>query len=94
MSVSRFIGLALLIGLAAPVLAQPNEELPIPQPTDGERLFGLDFEFAGSGHRILHFEARPLQNYANRFPTLLQHAPADPAAASLRQLAIPCVSGR
>ncbi|MGE0710454.1 MAG: hypothetical protein AB7N76_09940 [Planctomycetota bacterium] len=49
------VPLLLLAALTTPALAQPTSE-------DG-RLFGMEFEFAGSGNRITNFDEMPFENY-------------------------------
>ena len=74
----RLASLALLLA-CTPVFAQPTPEQPIPPPGDGERLFGMEFEFAGNGNRVLHFEEMPFENYEKLMRVIVEHNGGNPA---------------
>ncbi len=75
----RLSTLAMLLLACTPALAQPTPEAPLPPPGNGERLFGMEFEFAGSGNRILHFEEMPFENYEKLMRVVVEHNGGNPA---------------
>jgi DNA uptake protein ComE-like DNA-binding protein len=74
----RLSTLAMLILACTPALAQPTPEAPLPEAGNGERLFGMEFEFAGSGNRILHFEEMPFENFEKLMRVVVEHQGGNP----------------
>ncbi|RMG07446.1 MAG: hypothetical protein D6731_23750, partial [Planctomycetota bacterium] len=74
----RLHALFVLVALGlGPAWAQPTEA-PLPPPGDGERLFGFEFEFAGRGNRIVHFEDMPWENYRDLMRVVVEHYGGNP----------------
>ncbi|HBP18683.1 MAG TPA: hypothetical protein DEA08_12965 [Planctomycetes bacterium] len=74
------ISLALMLALAAggTALAQPGPG-DAPPPSNEGRLFGMEFEFAGRGNRIVDFREMPWENYEKLMREVVRAQGGDPS---------------
>ena len=65
---------------AAPALAQPGPNEAPPASSEGEgRLFGMEFEFAGRGNRVVNFAEMPFENYERLMREVVTYYGGDPS---------------
>ena len=79
---TRVLPGALLLSIlcAGSAFAQPGPDAPPPPSSEGEgRLFGMEFEFAGRGNRIVNFDAMPFENYERLMREVVAYYGGDPA---------------
>ncbi|MBL4846349.1 MAG: amidoligase family protein, partial [Planctomycetes bacterium] len=68
---------ALVLAGVTPALAQPVDGPPI---VEGEgRLFGMEFEFAGRGNRVVDFEEMKFENYEKLMREVVRYYGGDPS---------------
>ena len=78
---ARFVSsLLLALVIAVPAVAQPTDG-PATEvnPNEGKPLFGFEFEFAGVGNRVVHFEEMPFENYEKLMRVVVEHYGGDPS---------------
>ena len=65
---------------AAPAFAQPGpNEAPPPSSEAEGRLFGMEFEFAGRGNRVVNFAEMPFENYERLMREVVSYYGGDPS---------------
>ena len=64
---------------AAPAIAQPTPDAPPPSNANEGRLFGMEFEFAGRGNRIVNFEEMKWSNYEKLMREVVRQYGGNPA---------------
>ena len=69
----------LVRGLVACALPFLMLESAWAQPADADPKFGMEFEFAGAGNRVVRFEEMPFENYERIMRGIVEHFGGDPS---------------